>query len=152
MYAHLHGLEAAVYSLVGVLLGAWIAWRYQHRQWILENKKQEYRELLNGLYEASEAIIAARPNISAGVTNALLSALWKGSRLFHDRIFVARAIREARLLEDWESIRRLALWEPPEEEPEIKGRKTKYTINQIVILRNDLDEKLRAIVQRDLNL
>jgi hypothetical protein len=60
-------ISGGIFALLGVLLGGWIAWRYQHRQWILENKKKEYREILDGLFQASEEIIKARPNISADV-------------------------------------------------------------------------------------
>jgi hypothetical protein len=51
--------------LVGVVIGAlltpWISWRWQHRQWVMDNKKQEYRDLLDGLIQASDEIIRARP-------------------------------------------------------------------------------------------
>ena len=146
----------AIGPLVGVVIGAlltpWIAWRWQHRQWSLDNKKQEYRDLLDGLFQASEEIIKARPNISAGVSQELVSAVWKGNRLVRDRIFVASAIRGGGIPGDWETIVRLALWEPTEEKLPIKGAKWGYTINGIVILRNELDEKLHEIIQRDLKL
>jgi hypothetical protein len=138
--------------VIGALLTPWIAWRWQHRQWALDNKKQEYRDLLDGLFQASEEIIAARPNVSAGVNPQLLSAVWKGNRLVRGLIFVAQPIREAGIEEDWKTITRLALWEPPEDRPHIKGKEWAYTINAVVMLRNELDEKLQAIIRRDLQL
>lgn len=146
----------AIGPLVGVVIGAlltpWIAWRWQHRQWSLDNRKQEYRDLLDGLFQASEEIIKARPNISAGVSQELMDAVWKGNRLVRDRIFVASAIRAARIPEDWETIVKLALWEPTEGKLQIKSREWAYTINGIVTLRNELDDKLHAVIQRDLEL
>jgi hypothetical protein len=146
----------AIGPLVGVVIGAlltpWIAWRWQHRQWIFDNKKQEYRDLLDDLFQASEEIIKARPNISAGINQDLLNAVWKGNRIVRDRIFVASAIRAGGIPTDWETIVRLAIWEPTEEKLHIGGGQRAYTINGIVTLRNALDEKLLAIAQRDLKL
>jgi hypothetical protein len=145
-------IPGAAYALLGVLFGGWITWRYQHKQWVLDNKKQEYRDLIDGLFQASEEIVKARPNISAVVGEELLNAVWKGQRVVRNRIFVARQIREERIEEDWDTIRRLALWEPEEDKLEIKGKKYSYAINVIVMLRNELDKKLLAIAQRDLRL
>jgi hypothetical protein len=142
----------AAYALLGVLFGGWITWRYQHKQWVMENKKQEYRDLIDGLCQASEEIIKARQNIDVGVNQELLNAVWKGMRVVRNRIFVAREIREGGIEEDWDTIRRLALWEPNEDKLPIKGGRWGYTTNGVVILRNELDEKLLAIARRDLKL
>jgi hypothetical protein len=152
LLADLDKIPGAAYALLGVLFGAWVTWRYQHKQWVLENKKQEYRDLIDVLFQASEEIIRARPNIGAGLNQDLLNAIWKGMRIVRNRIFVAREIREGEVEEDWDKIRRLALWEPSEERVAVKGAKWAYTTNGVVILRNELDEKLLAIARRDLGL
>ncbi|HXA76968.1 MAG TPA: hypothetical protein VNV41_07515 [Candidatus Acidoferrales bacterium] len=142
--------------LVGVVIGAlltpWISWRWQHRQWVMDNKKQEYRDLLDGLIQASEGIIRARPNASGELTTELLNAVWLGRRVIRDRIFVARTINSRGINEDWDVIGKLAVWEAGEEKMKIGERSWQYTVNAIVILRNELDEKLRAIIQQDLDL
>jgi hypothetical protein len=40
---------SAVGPLIGVWVGAYVANRNQRRQWLLDNKRQEYRELLTAL-------------------------------------------------------------------------------------------------------
>jgi len=142
--------------LVGVVIGAlltpWISWRWQHRQWAVDNKKQEYRDLLDVLFQASEEIIEARPTAAAGVNPKLLNAVWRGRRVLSDRIFVARTIRKHGIPDDWDGIGRLAVWDTPEEKVRIGDRQWQYTPNAIVVLRNELDEKLRAVIQQDLEL
>ncbi len=142
--------------LVGVVIGAlltpWISWRWQHRQWSMDNKKQEYRDLLDGLFQASEEIIRARPQASVGINDELLLAVWRGRRVIRDRIFVARAIQRHGITEEWDVIGKLAVWEAGEEKMKIGERSWQYTANAIVILRNELDDKLRAVIQQDLGL
>jgi hypothetical protein len=150
--AYLGKIPAAVYALLGVLLGGWITRAIQHKQWVFENRKQEYRELLDGLFQASEEIIKARPNIGSGLNDALANAIWKGTRVVRSRIFIARLIRDEGIHEDWQTIVSLALWEPEEEKLKIKGKEYAYTTSAIIILRNDLEEKLLGIVQKDLSL
>lgn len=40
-----HVASGVIGSLIGVLVGAWLAARWQRRQWVLDNKKAEYREI-----------------------------------------------------------------------------------------------------------
>ena len=121
-------------------------------QWVLDNKRQEYRDLSDALFQATEEIIKERPNIAAGVSPALLEAVWKGQRSVRDRIFVAREIQREGLDEDWDLICKLALWEPIEQKLVVKGTPRSYSINQIVELRKDLHEKLHALIRRDLRI
>jgi hypothetical protein len=139
-------------ALAGVLIGGWISSRNQRRQWVLDNRKAEYRELLEGLFKASEDIIKARPNIAAGMSPELIDAIWRGQRLLRNRIFIAQEIQAGGIPQDWEQIANLAYWEPSEAKPEIHGTPWAYTTNGIISLRNELDKKLLAVAQRDMGL
>jgi hypothetical protein len=138
--------------LIGVLLTPWITWRWQHKQWSLDNKKLEYRELVDGLFQATEEIIKARPNVGAGWNQAVTNAAWGGTRLVQNRIFIARSIRDASVPADWYNIVNVAQWEPGEPKIEVNGQQYSYTTNAISILRNNLEQKLLAIIQTDLGL
>jgi hypothetical protein len=142
--------------LVGVVIGAilapWVGWRWQHRQWSLDNKKQEYRELLDGLFRATEEIVKARPNASTGWNEAVTSAAWSGTRLVKNRIFVARPLRNSGIPEDWEKIVNVAQWESIEPKIEVDGKQYSYTTGAIFLLRNNLEQKLLGIIQKDLGL
>jgi len=73
--AEVFAMWNAIGPLVGVVIGAlltpWVAWHWQRKQWMLDNKKQEYRDLLDGLLQASDEIIDARPSGSIGVSPKL---------------------------------------------------------------------------------
>jgi len=91
---------SAISGLAGVLAGGWITSSIQRRQWLLENRKQEYRELLEGFFKASEDIIKARPNIKTGMSPELTDAVWRGQRIVRSRVFIAREIEAEGIPED----------------------------------------------------
>jgi hypothetical protein len=45
--ANLLAILAVIGSLTGVFIGAWLASHWQRRHWVLDNKKAEYREVLD---------------------------------------------------------------------------------------------------------
>jgi hypothetical protein len=145
----------AIGPLVGVVIGAilvpWVSWRWQHKQWSLDNKKQEYRELLDGLFLAIEEIVKARPSaITSGIEAA--KAVQSGTRLVQNRIFVARSLRNAGIPEDWRKIVNLSLWELQEPTIEVKGKSYMYPPGAISLFGNELLEKLLVTIQQDLKL
>lgn len=142
----------AVYALSGVALGGWITWRSQRKHWVRDNKKQEYRDLLDGLFRATEEIIKARPNVSAALSQALVDATWSGTRLVQNRIFVARRIREGGIVQVWQKIVSIAIWEPTDPKIRVNGEEYAYTTGAISLLRGVLEEKLLAIIQKDLGI
>lgn len=147
-----HDLGPLVGVVVGALLTPWITWRWQHRQWSLDNRKQEYRELLDGLHRATEEIIRQRPNAAAGWNPRVADAAWIGTRLVQNRIFIARAIRSSQIPEDWQKIVNVAQWESGEPKIRIGEHEYLYTTGAICLLRASLEEKLLEIAKRDLHL
>lgn len=142
----------AIYALLGVIIGGWISWRNQHRQWVSDNKAREYRELIDGLFASTEKILQARPNAGSPITDSLSDAVWNGTRLTQNRIFTLCAIKDAGIDEDWQKISNLALWNPGELKIKVKGSEYGYTHGIIVILRKDLENKLLALAQKDLKV
>ncbi len=61
----MHSYHTILYSLgsgiigavIGSYSGAWLANRYQHKQWVLENKKTEFQELLKSFVEYRAMIV-----------------------------------------------------------------------------------------------
>jgi hypothetical protein len=46
---HAGAIWAVIGPFLGVLVGAWLTARWQRKQWILDNKKAEYRQLLDAV-------------------------------------------------------------------------------------------------------
>lgn len=139
-------------SFAVLLLGSWLIDRREHRKWRLDNMKLEYRQLIDGLFDATEAILTARPNLSAKNAPALADAVWSGTRLIQNRIFIAHSIKAAGIPEAWMAIANLAHWEPGEPEIVAGGKSWKYTQGAVAILRKDLEQKLLALAEKDLGL
>ena len=152
MCAHGTLIGVVIGALIGALLTPWISWFWQHKQWKLDHKKQEYRELVDGLFQATEEIIRARPEGRAGWNQAVTNAAWSGTRLVQNRIFIAREIRDNGIPDDWQQIVNVAQWEPGEPKIKVNAQEYQYTVGAISILRRNIETKLLGIAQKDLKL
>jgi len=95
---------SAVGPLIGVLVGAYIANRNQRRQWLLDNRKQEYRELLSALSSAFIALTRLNTPMIAipgELERELRNAETESFRILRDRLFIATEIRDTRILGLW---------------------------------------------------
>jgi len=68
---------SAVGPLMGVCLGAYIASRNQRKQWLLDNKRQEYRELLTALTNGilNSGVLGPEPPITPSALHSQLSGV-----------------------------------------------------------------------------
>jgi len=90
--------------LVGVFIGAYLTTHIQRKQWLLDNKKQEYRELLstltrcfNEISEAHMPMVAFSPEDHRRHTAAVKESL----AVIRDRIFIARDLEVMKLEDRW---------------------------------------------------
>ena len=89
-------LWAAVGPLVGVLLGGYLAIRAQKKHWILDSKKEEYREListltqtLNVLLDFHAFMVAQGPEEQRAAHIAKMKAL----AVIGDRLFISDEVK-----------------------------------------------------------
>jgi hypothetical protein len=94
----------AVGPLVGIIIGHRITKAWQREQWIVENKKQEYRELLSTLSKSFSVYAryytggaAHGPEAQERLERAEAEVL----ETINDRIFIAAEIREHDILKRW---------------------------------------------------
>lgn len=112
---NLLAILAVVGSLVGVGLGAWLTSRWQHKQWVLDNKKAEYRELLDMLNVYCFQLLKSIATYAPTEIPNLYSAKQKDSddRTLHetqvslnnaltDRLFIRKALTEHSVLQKFE--------------------------------------------------
>jgi hypothetical protein len=110
--ARVYAAWAAVGPLVGVIIGAWLAARWQRKKWILENKASEYRGILDALNSyrllLAEYHASYRGSISGvDVTERRDAQLALGraqdavSNAFADRIFTRLAVSQSDAGRDW---------------------------------------------------
>jgi hypothetical protein len=100
---------SGVGPLVGVLIGAWSARSWQRKQWELDNRGAEYRELITVLSQSVYCIIKNGPFrmrlVRSEQQRESEEAMFLGQRNVRDRIFMDRQMREAGIPEFWEGVR-----------------------------------------------
>jgi hypothetical protein len=95
---------AAVGPLVGVLLGGYLAMRVQKRHWVLDNQKEEYRELLSTLTESFNVILDFHtPMVAHGSEEqrAAHAAHLRALAVIGDRLFISEEVKKIDLLNRW---------------------------------------------------
>jgi hypothetical protein len=105
-------LTAVGAGLVGALIAQWLTGRREHQRWVLDNKKLEYRELIDTLSADLGTMISdfsedpgietpgSGPNVPhLGETGR--QALDSSNRVIDNRIFVADEIENSGLKAEW---------------------------------------------------
>jgi hypothetical protein len=98
------GIWAVAGPLLGVLIGAYTANRNQRKQWISDNKKEEYRELLSAISKSLATVILARGNaIPKGFESEKAIAVgWSNvTETIYSRIFIAEEMDRLSVLTRW---------------------------------------------------
>lgn len=98
-------------TLFGNLISLWFTSNLQRKNWIKDNKKQEWRELIDVLREALRVMMAHRyenydDNITTGEeagegAHYRQEAIRKGYVAIGDRIFIVKKVRDSALFERW---------------------------------------------------
>lgn len=98
-------LIAAAFGVGGVLMGHYLTRSWQREQWLLDRRKEEYRELICALSTVFTnmqrfGMGTGTPdfNIKLAQTNA------DSYRVIRDRIFIADEIANAHIMERWYSL------------------------------------------------
>jgi len=91
--------------LVGVLIGGYIASRSQHRHWVLDSKRLEFKELFATLTRAYSAMMRAYgPGVHTGEDERLADELRiEALNTIRDRVAIAPEARTMRLGGKWEN-------------------------------------------------
>jgi hypothetical protein len=96
--------------LVGVCVGAWLSRSWQRKQWELESKKAEYRELISCLSQSAHFILNNSPHLSRGAVFNVKSgeqerqsdeAIDRGHAIIADRIFIADFMEREKVGDRW---------------------------------------------------
>src|SRR5712692_2854090 len=97
---HWFSVAAAAFwdsQLLGVLIGAWVARWGQRRQWVSDNKANEYRELLTTLSRSAHCLLKGKPGdgliaLSPDDQREGYQADVEARRVIDGRIFIATRI------------------------------------------------------------
>jgi hypothetical protein len=135
-------------SLVGTGLSLWFTARQHHKNWVNDNKKSEYRELLDTLYETVTVVSDNRPNLASINLEPINSAVKKLARIFEDRIFTADSLRKAGAFQDWPALKRVIYFQP-DLESEIP-REFWYSTHNLWEREDELRKKILNLATNDI--
>src|SRR6267142_2657370 len=97
-------------TFVGNLVSFWLTSSTQRKNWVKDNKKQEWRELIDALGEALRVMMEHRyenyaDNIrSAKDVHYREEAIRKGYIAISDRIFIVKKVRDSGLGGQWDAL------------------------------------------------
>ena len=99
-------------GFVGNLISFWLTSSLQRKNWVKDNKKQEWRELIDALREALSVMMAHRYESYADgmITPAedvrhREEAMRKGYVAIGDRIFIVKKVRDGGISDRWDALR-----------------------------------------------
>jgi hypothetical protein len=116
-------------TFIGAILFFFLSsWRDRQR-WAADNKKNEWRELIDRLQVGLAAMACKFDPIRTGDARDLMSdpdnAFGAGVRLLRDRIFIAEAIRKYKIEEKWTTVATYAESADAPREPHQRGAPTR---------------------------
>jgi len=111
MEGAVYKIWAAIGPLIGVLVGAWLTARWQRKRWIQDNKRAEYREvldalqkyrwyLLNYLAVAGGSLVAEDARTHEERRAAFADAEVSVSNCLADRLFIRESLARTKVRED----------------------------------------------------
>lgn len=93
--------------LVGVLIGGYITTRTQRKQWIRDNKRTEYRELLTTIADAGGKFVVFYGTYPIVANPSEQFAIGETARtsvdVIYNRLFIAKEIEELEIQRRWEN-------------------------------------------------
>jgi len=107
---HLWNILRSVWPVLGPFAGIWIgvylSTRTQKRQWIRDNKRLEYRELLTALADAMGKLVLyyrRKPFVSIpGAESDISETITATVGVIYNRLFIAKEVVELNLLHRWQ--------------------------------------------------
>ena len=100
---------AAIGPFAGIAYGHRLATAWQRRQWALDSKKQEYKELLGTLTRDALCILHDSGHLGFGLTVTTgeqeckaYEADIEARGVIQDRLFIATVLQKEKILERWQ--------------------------------------------------
>ncbi len=97
-------LWPVVTLLLGILVGGLVSSRNQRRQWVSDTKCREYRELMSAMTRAIALAVNAPGATTVTEQQARRDAEGIALSIIQDRIFIAKEIKELKVLERWHAL------------------------------------------------
>src|SRR5260370_29907989 len=103
-------------SVIGGVVTQYFSAKQRHREWVKDNKKQEWRELIAALSQSVHRILQHTPDLrfdgivaisgeqEKQLLEAFLEADLEARRIIEDRLFISSWLQSENVLERWQLI------------------------------------------------
>jgi hypothetical protein len=87
-------------SLIATLVGHWFSSAREHRRWVYENKRLEWRELVDRFHTILQHVHYFR----SGSRSDILEDLNEGFLLLQNRLFIAEILERWKVADQWKEL------------------------------------------------
>jgi hypothetical protein len=150
---HFPGASLSVISLIvglfGVFLGQMLSRANEHYRWRLDRKMEEYRDLIDLLYDAITVVEKERPGLELPKDPQLLNnKIQELARSFADRIFIADQLRKSGAYDQWSEMKNMIYYDP--ELRDMTPQNLRYSREGLRLKETELRAKLIDLAKRDI--
>jgi hypothetical protein len=131
-------------TVAGLLVGHILSGFREHRKWLNDQKKAEYKELIDQLYVTVTVVLANKDN--GDKRDAFNEAIKKLALMFEDRIFVAQEIES--VADDWLELKKVMGASP--ELKDVTPKEFLYSEYNVWERENKLRKKLVKLARKDI--
>lgn len=142
-------------SIVSTSISIFFTARQQRKNWISDNKKQEWRELIDTLHEALGLMQGAFPLRADPITGIVPeganyeSGIRMGYRVIENRVFIAASLKAEQIKERFEELVKYAVSATCPREPNQRGCPT---VTRYISNVNDFEMVIMDAARRDLQI
>ena len=132
----------------GVILGQLLSAVREHAEWVNEQKRLEYRQLIDQLFDTMSVVIESRPNLRERNMPAINQAVKSLHRLLLDRIFIAEKLKGSGVIDDFLAIKKVIYYDP--ELQDVTPRELQFTHFNVMEREDKLREKILELATTDI--
>jgi hypothetical protein len=142
------GLIGLISGVLGAAVNSLFSSRREHRRWLLDQKRMEYKELLDGLRECMDNMSGAFLSVNVTKPQNLPDvAIARGNTLIQGRIFVGPALEKFGIQKRWDE---LAAHIIEAETPRAPNQRGCPTLTSFGLKCNAFENDLNNFVRKDL--
>jgi hypothetical protein len=139
-------LVGALLGILSTLLGAVVVHiltaAREHKKWLLDQEKAEYRELIDQLYDTITVVLEHKSKWDSNTESreTFNAAVKKLARMFEDRIFIAKDVENKGIKKEWLELKKVIHANP--EDREILPKEFWYSDYNIQVREDKLRKRL----------
>jgi hypothetical protein len=140
-------------SIAGSLITQYVLTKQRHREWVKDNKKLEWRELIDKMDTClSRTQGAFKHPLAERLTNPFnyMATLGIGSGVMNDRIFIAETLKKSGITQKWRDISAYVCASDLPRDENQQGAAP--TLNGYIIKVNAFQDELIRVAREDLAL